>query len=185
LAANVLAAIHGYRPYYGRRQLGRNRRRRFNNSGSVFHAEPTPPCTKAYQNQNSPRRLWTDHDANSREHDDADVDERNLRQTITFDDDELDKACESESSDPPDPEVPRAELPQLGPHTCNLSSSGPPEQISQTVSFDEDELDEACDPSDPLDPEAPHAEPTQHGPNTCHLPSSGPPERTDQSDRLF
>ncbi|EJK73681.1 hypothetical protein THAOC_04682 [Thalassiosira oceanica] len=35
--------------------LGQNRR--FNDSGSVFHAEPPPPCTKAYQNQNSPRRL--------------------------------------------------------------------------------------------------------------------------------
>ncbi|EJK71645.1 hypothetical protein THAOC_06892, partial [Thalassiosira oceanica] len=128
--------------------LGRNRR--FNDSGSVFHAEPPPPCTKAYQNQNSLRRLRPC--ANSREHDDADVDERNLRQTVTFNDDELDKACES--SDPLDPE---------------------------TVSFDEDELDEACDPSDPLDPEAPHAEPTQHGPNTCNLPSSGPPEQINQT----
>ena len=119
----------------------------------------------------------TDHDDdNRREHDDADVDERNLRQTVTFDDDELDKTCEL--SDPLDPEVPRAEQPQSGPHPCNLLSSGPPEQINQTVSFDEDELDKACEPSDPHDPEVPQSEPPQPGP---HNLSVGPQGQINQT----
>ena len=119
----------------------------------------------------------TDHDDdNRREHDDADVDERNLRQTVTFDDDEIDKTCEL--SDPLDPEVPRAEQPQSGPHPCNLLSSGPPEQINQTVSFDEDELDKACEPSDPHDPEVPQSEPPQPGP---HNLSVGPQGQINQT----
>ncbi|EJK60295.1 hypothetical protein THAOC_19373, partial [Thalassiosira oceanica] len=128
-----------------------------------------------------------------------DVDERNLRQTVTFDDDELDKACEPsdsldpeldrlsfddneldkacDPSDPLDPEAPHAEPPQPDLHTCNLPSSGPPGQIIQTVSFDKDKLDrKARELSDPLDPEALHAEPPQAGPNI--LPE-GPPEQND------
>ena len=101
----------------------------------------------------------------------AEIDQRILRRTVTFEENELDKACES--GDPLDPEAPRDEPPQPGPSHLPART---PTQIHRTVPFDEDELSKACESGDPFDPEAPRAEPPQPGPD--NLPE-GPPEQID------